>query len=68
MVDGKTEWFIITYNELREAIMKIKEFMKIVYNDCGSEELIPHETRNNVESKTVANRTRKGVKTAIQQN
>jgi len=65
MIDGKTEWFLVTYNELRDAITKIKKFMMIVYHDCGWEKLIPHETRNNIESKNVAKRTRHGVKTAI---
>lgn len=35
--DGKTEWFIVNYDELRDIIMKIKLYMVRMFKDCGSE-------------------------------
>ena len=35
--DGKTEWFMITYSELREGIMMIKRAMIELFGDCGLE-------------------------------
>ncbi|CDW84297.1 UNKNOWN [Stylonychia lemnae] len=68
MIDGKTEWFLVTYNELRDAILKIKLFMIRAYHDCGWEQLIPHETRINPENLNVAKRTRHGTQQNIQNN
>jgi hypothetical protein len=37
LVDGKTEWFLITFPELRDGIMKIKNSLIKLHNDCGLE-------------------------------
>ena len=36
--DGKTEWFMITYPELRESIMMIKRAMIALFDDTGLDE------------------------------
>lgn len=38
LADGKTEWFLITFPELRDGIMKIKSTMIKLHGDCGLEE------------------------------
>ncbi len=35
--DGKTEWFMVTYAELKDVIQKIKLYMIRQFEDCGSE-------------------------------
>ena len=46
LADGKTEWFLVTYEELRDVIMRIKTFMVRMFNDCGSERLMANHTYN----------------------
>eukprot|EP00347_Sterkiella_histriomuscorum_P006846 403351210 len=38
--DGKTEWFMATYSELRDVISKIKLFMIRHFGDIGSDQII----------------------------
>ncbi len=44
VIDGKTEWFLITWPELRDLIMKIKIFMMRVFGDVSPD----HQMHNGV--------------------
>lgn len=35
--DGRTEWFMVTWDELRDGILKIKKSLIRLYGDCGLE-------------------------------
>ena len=35
--DGKTEWFLVTFEELRDVIMRVKTFMVRLFDDIGAE-------------------------------
>jgi hypothetical protein len=37
VVDGKTEWFMATFEELREGVIKIKRAMIMLFEDIGWE-------------------------------
>ena len=44
LTDGKTEWFLVTFAELRDVIIRLKTFMVRMFGDCGSERV--HNTRS----------------------
>ena len=46
LLDGKTEWFLVTWEELREVIMAIKLFMVKMFGDCGAERHLPNHRYN----------------------
>jgi len=41
--DGKTEWFLVCFEQLRDAITKIKLFLIRQFKDCGWEKLPSNE-------------------------
>ena len=50
LLDGKTEWFLVNWEELRSVIMSVKTFMVRFFNDCGADRHIPNH-RYNLRSK-----------------
>ncbi len=40
--DGKTEWFLVTWEELRSVIIAVKTFMVRVFSDCGADRHVPN--------------------------
>jgi hypothetical protein len=37
MKDGKTEWILMTYEEIEDGIMLVKQAMQTLFEDCDSE-------------------------------
>ncbi len=37
LLDGKTEWFLVTWEELRSVIISVKTFMVRMFQDCGAD-------------------------------
>lgn len=38
LLDGKTEWFLVTFDEVRDMLSRLKLFLVRMYSDCGSEQ------------------------------
>lgn len=52
MLDGKTEWFLVTFEEILNMIERVKLFMVRMFNDCGSDHII-EAPRYNLRSRAV---------------
>jgi hypothetical protein len=42
LLDGKTEWFLVTFDELQDVIMRLKRYMVKMFDDCGADRIITH--------------------------
>jgi hypothetical protein len=43
LLDGKTEWFLVSFEELKDIVMRIKLFMVRMFGDVGAEKQLGKE-------------------------
>lgn len=54
LLDGKTEWFLVTFPEIRDIIIRIKTFMVRMFGDCGYDRISSAPVRHYYNTRAAA--------------